>query len=66
MSEAHRQLLAQCQRRHEERAARREAIAADCRVRFARVRERLERARAIFQAEFNTLSEMLRRGEVQS
>jgi hypothetical protein len=66
MSESNRQLLAECQRRHEERKARREAIAADCRARFTRIRSHLNRARAIFQAEFNAMTEALRRGEVQS
>lgn len=66
MNESHRQLLARCQRNHEERKARRAAIAEDCRARFKSIRQSLKRARAIFQAEFDAMTEALRRGEVQS
>ena len=66
MNETHRQLLARCQRNHEERKARRAAIAEDCSARFKRLRQCLSRARAIFQAEFNAMPEALRCGEVQS
>lgn len=60
MTEAHRQLLAECQRRHEERRARREMIAADCAVRLYRARASLHKAREVLRREWDAMLQRVR------
>lgn len=58
-------LLAECQARHEERCARREAIRLDCAARLYRARESLNKAHAVLRREWNEMLQRVRglRGE---
>lgn len=65
MSDDPRRLLAECQARHEERCARREAIAADCAARLFSARTSLHRARQALKREWDAMLDRVRglRGE---
>lgn len=65
MTQSQRQLLTECQARHEERRARREAIAADCAAHLYSARASLHRARLALKREWDAMLDRVRglRGE---